>query len=309
MSERLPQENENLSNVDLGELARWLDIYNRHFSLGSIAGRHLTKDESEEDGKSQGSDGEQQISFAEIERRTRELLAKSGLSLERIRSGGFVASSDKEGADFPSVLRVNIGNGAKFLSYLGSLTGDKLSEEQRQGLIRVAEDLALQLAEQYDLENGEDDRALELFGNASKIISEYKRLDGEGATGCVDVVSKLKRYLEVSKKGYLREQLLVEKEGLLAEVGGRNFGPSRWHTDSAEEVYWKHWEVAKDAVSALKKNPKASELLGRVVDNLKASIDYAKRDITKKLSDGNKEYFAWWNNEAMNSLGKIREEL
>lgn len=296
-----------LSKTDLNELVSWLDTYNRQFSLGALGAKAIMAGWREEDGEGADSAVEQRVSSAEIELRTRVLLEKSGLILEPIHSGGFILSSDKE-TGFPSKLRINLGDGKQFLRYLASLEGNKLSENQRGSLVRVAEDLTAQLTTQYDLENAEDGRLLELFGNANKIISEYERMDSEGAEDLSVAVSELRQCLDLSKKGYLREDLLVRKEGLLAEVGGRNFGPSQWHIDSDKDSYWKRWEDAIETVRVIEKNPKAYELLAQVKENLRASIDYAKRDIATKVETG-KAGFDWWNNEAFQFLDNIREQL
>ncbi|MDO8483083.1 MAG: hypothetical protein Q7S86_04685 [bacterium] len=303
-------EEVTLSKLNLGELSLWLNTYNRQFSLGALAGRAtIGRDDQAESTVLDSSAREQRLSFSEIERRTKDLLTQSGLALEAVKGGGVVLSSNLNAPDYPMELRVNLSDGKRFARYLEVLRGNTLEDGQRTGLIDVAGSITTQLKTHYQLENSEDDRLLELFGNASHIIGEYERLETEGSLGLSDSIKELKRLVDVARKGYLREELLVEQEGLLAEVGGRNFGPSRWHVDTSEALYKDYWSRALATVHSLEKNPKASSLLTRVKENLKASMDYAKRDITERLKDESKSSFEWWNNQAFQFLDTVREEI
>jgi len=306
-----------LSKLDLGELARWVNSYNAQFNWGSILGRNIVRGihEAEAEAKratleeSESEEQQQRISLEEITQRTREMLQQSGLSLESVHGVGTIFSSETPESVRSSELRINLSDGKRFLKYLENLNGRKLTESQKNGLETVVSTLTTQLKGEYELDNPEDTRLLELFGVASKLIVEYERLEQEGAGGMAQAVATLKRLVEFSKKGYLREHLLAEKAGLLEEIGGENFGPSKWHTDSSWETYKKYWEGALETVKILKKNPKASELLSQVQRNLEGSIRYAKNDIRTKLAEGNREYFAWWNNEAFKFLDDIRKAI
>ena len=274
-----------LARLDLGELSAWLEKYNSQFGWGGLLARVVIGTAHETDGKEQTletSEQDQQLSFSEIQRRTRSLLEDSGLSLEPIRSGGVLMSSNLEGDDYPSQLRINLVDGKRFVHYLEVLHGSRISEHQRTGLSQVAENLTKQLKTEYELENPNDERLLELFGHASHIFDEYTRLEQEGAKGLGESTKELHRLFDIAKRGYLREELSAEKEDLLAEVGGQNFGPSKWHTDSSGDDYVKRWNRALDSARNMRSNPKALELFKKVQENLIASAEYVKEDITTK---------------------------
>jgi len=286
-----------LSQLDLGELSAWLEKYNRQFNWGSMTARYNAgemRGAEETEGEEETVpvlpehlEKEKHISFAEITQRNKKLLAASGLTLEPVK-GPFTLKS-AEGDAASSELRINLGDGKKFARYLGTLHGAQLSDTQRTGLQAVARSLTEQMRKEYDLDNPDDERLLELFGSTSQIIVEYARLEKEGGVGLADSVSELKRLFEISKRGYLREQLLAENGDLLAEVGGHNFGPSKWHTDSSVEDYIQRWDRALDIARTIGKNPKARELLKQVVDNLIASVEYIERDIeARRTAEGKK---------------------
>src|SRR3989338_1360362 len=181
------------------------------------------------EGKPPVSDSEtkREVSLGEIQKRNNAVLSKTGLSLESVQAAGVVMS--EEGTEYPSELRINLSDGRQFVKYLESLKGGILSPSQKTGLERVVLSLVSQLRGQYDLDNAEDERLLELFGNASKIISEYERLDAEGVRGLHTSISELQELVAVSKKGYLREYLLAEENQFLIDIGEHKFGPSEWH--------------------------------------------------------------------------------
>lgn len=271
-----------LRRTDLGEVAGWLDIYNKQFHLGTLAAKTMMRGWKDDSSTLEGTETEKEVSFDEIRKRNQIVLSRTGLSLEAVRAIGVIMS--EEGTEFPSELRINLSDGKQFVKYLESLKGDSLSQSQTIGLERTASNLIAQLRGQYDLANHEDERLLELFGNASRIIAEYERLNTEGGTGLGTCISELKNLVATAKQGYLREHLLAEDEQLLAEIGGRNFGPSKWHTDSSEEGYIKRWSKALETLSEIARNLKAKGLHEQARGNLLASLEYAEKDMVGRKS-------------------------
>lgn len=271
-----------LRKTDLGEVAGWLNIYNRQFHFGTLAAKTVMRGWKDESSISDGgeTEKEKELSFDEIQRRNQVVLSRTGLSLEPVRAIGVIMS--QEGTEFPSELRINLSDGRQFVRYLESLKGDSLSQSQTFGLERTADSLTAQLKGQYDLANADDERLLELFGHASRIISEYERLDKERGKGLGHCIAELRELVSISKQGYLREHLRVVQEQLLVEIGGKHFGPSRWHTDITEEGYIKRWNKALTTLSEIAQNPKAKEFAERVRGHLLASLEYAEKDMKKR---------------------------
>lgn len=293
--------NAELQKTDLGEVAGWLDIYNKQFHLGTLAAKTVMRGWKDESVTADlETEAAKRVSFDEIQKRNQAVLSRVGLSLEPVRAIGVVMSD--EGTEYPSELRINLSDGKQFMSYLNSLKGDSLSPSQKIGLKRTAGSLLAQLKVEYDLANPEDERLLELFGSASKIIAEYERLDMEGGKGLGDCITELKNLVAIAKQGYLREHLLAQKGRLLAEIGGRNFGPSKWHTDSTEEGYIKMWNKALETLSEIAKNPKAKGLYEQACGNLLASLEYAEKDMIDRKS-------SLLNNKISSFLKAVKKKL
>jgi len=157
---------------------------------------------------------------------------------------------------------------------------DKLSESQIHGLKAVIRSLTIQLKSQYEISDPNDERAIELLGNLNKIIKAYEKI------GLSELITDLSKYSEIASKKFLREYLLVERSNLLAEIGGKNFGPSQWHRDSTEQTYReKYWGSALRIVEIIGKNKNAREFQSQVIEHLKESLKWAKKDLIKNQSD------------------------
>lgn len=178
-------------------------------------------------------------------------------------------------------LRLDIGDGKKFVNYLHTLKEINLS--QLKGLAKVAEILELQLTHGYDLANPEDERLLELASSLKNIVPEYKRIAGLNPS-LETSATLLEEVYKSVKDGCLKEYILVKDEHLLDLVGGRNFGPSKWHTDSSEKDYIKRWNQVIETLAFIAKNPKAKELYEKARNNLFASLEYAEKDMKERKS-------------------------
>ena len=177
-------------------------------------------------------------------------------------------------------MRFKLFDSKKFLNYLGEMDKDKLSESQIHGLKAVIRSLTIQLKSQYEISDPNDERAIELLGNLNKIIKAYEKI------GLSELITDLSKYSEIASKKFLREYLLVERSNLLAEIGGKNFGPSQWHRDSTEQTYReKYWGSALRIVEIIGKNKNAREFQSQVIEHLKESLKWAKKDLIKNQSD------------------------
>jgi len=178
-------------------------------------------------------------------------------------------------------MRLDIGDGKKFTAYLHSLR--EVTGSQAKGLAKVSEILALQLTKGYDLTNSEDERLLELAASLKNITSEYRRIAGINPTLEASAMLLEDVYSAV-KDGCLREYILAKDEKLLLPIGREGFGPSRWHTDSSEEMYIKRWNEALEALSTINQNPKAKGLYEKARRNLLACLEYAEKDMAQQKS-------------------------
>ncbi len=277
--ENEPLKKENLRNIDINVVSKLIEKYNRQFNIGTLAAEMMIKRMEDEMGNQSSHEGK--ISLEEIQEQTKEILENTGISLEPIKGPGYMTT--ESGGTYSSEMRINLGDGKKFIEYINALDVEILTISQIEGLKAVAESLEKQLVGEYELDNPDDERNIELFGNLSNIIEVYKRIDPEGNKGLTLSIKNLEQYLEIARKGYLKEYLISKKERLLDEVGGQNFGPSKWHTDSNEESYRHFWEGAMVSLEKIHSNPKASDLYKKIVENLKQSLIYAKADLTPTL--------------------------
>jgi len=150
-----------------------------------------------------------------------------------------------------------------------------LTSGQIHGLSEVAKNLICQLAGEYKLEDLADERILNLFSCLSQMIVLYREL------GLGDSVKSLAKYLEISRAGYLREYLAVERVGLFAEIDGQNFGPSTWQRDETPEGYRARWNRAINVLNLVSQNPQADRLAQKLRTHLRESAEYARKDLER----------------------------
>jgi len=261
----------NLNEIDFGELVQDIKKYNSQFGLGNILGSIIDREIT--GGEKEGLDLEieSQLSWGNIELKFKDELTDTGLSLETIDGNATIYIGDDK---FPSSqMRINIKNGKAFVQYLNSLSQETLTDNQRYGLEEVAESITFQLSHEYKLDDPEDERVLNIFGHLEPVINSYRKL------GLSESTKQLSEYLDFARKGYLLDYLIVQREGLFAEIGGKNFGPSEWHTDANPEHYQKMWDKALDMLDRVRKNTRATELSDKLRTHLKKSAEYAQQDI------------------------------
>ena len=269
---------------ELGSLAIAIQEYNREHGMGAIAadiilGAMRSQEDSgdEEDISREASN--EKPSLSGLRERFKQTLAETGLSIEPVRGNAVYSNIPEREEQHATEIRINIANHNKFLQYLEILSSDTISDMQISGLRAVAESLTQQLKTEYELTNADDERMMELFASLDHLIAHYRRLDPDNRKGLSRSVSSLENHWIAAKGGYLRERLRAEKEQLLDEVGGENFGPSKWHQDMGTEEYERKWNRVVDTTKEIRQNPKAESLVELIVKNLLASIDYARIDI------------------------------
>jgi hypothetical protein len=258
-------------SIDLGKLVIMIREYNQQFGWGSIMAKTLLNCFQKEKIEELDFEIQRQISWGKIEKEFGVILEEIGLSLEPIRGAFTIFGVNSE---IPSSeMRLNIENPNMFISYISSLIPSEITSSQIYGLEEVANNLTLQFSGNYHLEDLADERILNFFSCLSPMVARYQEL---GLGKSVEILDK---YLNISKKGYIREYLLTEKTSLLSEVGGKNFGPSKWRTDMRPEMYKERWIQTVDILKSISKNPRAGELVEQIRCNLKKSVEYAMKDL------------------------------
>ncbi len=283
------EHHEELKSMDLSLITHELEAYNDQFNIGRIMGRELlrsmrSEDDQEESGTEQSAEArhqENQTEFIErINAKYGILLAKAGISLEAIESGAVLMMNTDTLKS--SQLRINIVDHQQFINYLQSLDPESITPTQIEGLTKTITSLQAQLEQQYTLEKP-DSRATELMSDLKGIVDAIEKLDPQHKNGLAEAAKDFSKYLELASKKYLKEYLLVERSGLLAEIGGDNFGPSKWHTDTTEESYLKHWRDALDILNQVKRNTNAADLYIQLSTHLSQSADYARQQLSEAL--------------------------
>jgi hypothetical protein len=287
---------EVLGKLDISDLKKSLEEYNKQFDFGTLLAERLIEGF---EGKNEDNNlYKPKISIEDIEDKHRGIIDKTGISLESVRKGVMFASETSDEERQPSEMRINLKDGKKFLSYLNSLNIENLKESQITGLKLVADSLTKQLVEQYELDNPEDERMLELFGSLNDIIQEYKRLDSSRRNGLTESMKDLSEYISLSRDGYLREYFVAKNNHLLDTLDSDSFGPWKWHKDSNEKSYERFWNESIKKLNLIGKNQKADNLYKKVKDNLKEVLFNVKKDITdnsehfKKNPQKTKNYLA-----------------
>ncbi len=277
-----------IDTIDLGELVQAIEQYNSQFGLGSLMASILNSSLRGE--TKEGLDFEigSQISWGDIERRFKDVIKATGISLEAV--GGYATIFTGEDQIPSSQMRINLADSRVFVKYLNTLSRETLTPSQRYGLEKVADNFTLQLSKEYRLNDPSDNRVLNLFSQLEQVISSYQKL------GLGNSTERLSEYLEFARKGCLLDYITIQRQDLFAEIGGNNFGPSRWHIDMSPEYYQSRWSGALDTLDRVSQNPRAAELAQRLRVYLKQSAEYAQRDLMDNprlayIPDVNKQAF------------------
>ena len=279
-----PEHEKSLGEINLSGLVVSLENYNEQFEPGAMIAEALM---GPGEGETRDIEQRREDELQNILKRHREDLGRAGLSLEPVKSGITLIPSGVESMEdvkHALEMRINLADGKKFVNYLDALKEAPISQGQAKSLEVIAQSLTSQLSTQYQLENPDDERMIQLFGSLDQIIERYHELDKTGEAGISESVEKLSKYLEIARSKYLKEYLWAQNGGLLNEIGEKDkyFGPSKWHTDANEELYRDtYWGRAIRIVKAMSKNPNARIFQLDVIDRLEESLRYAKSDITQ----------------------------
>src|SRR3989338_2587014 len=120
---------------------------------------------------------------------------------------------------------------------------------------------------------------LSCWGGINAIVQKFQQLDPDGSKGLDDdSVRQLVIYAEAAKKRCLKEYLMADRY-LGQEIGGRNFGPSKWHTDASIELYQAKWDEALAILKTIRQNPHAEEIYNQFKTYLKGSANWALENI------------------------------
>ncbi len=274
-----PAENEKVA-VSIGNVnALFTDIarYNDQFSMPSqIVGLfHSLMDLNEGKGElsevlSKGAEQTQMLTASGINLVHEPVLNKLGLQLEPVsgKKGALYGMGQKAEV---GEMRINIKDGRRFLSFLQALSPDAISEtELKENLHSLSDTLAQQIFNGYDLKDPSDE-ALQLFGSLESIVNEYNRLHIAGT-------ERLETYLMHSKRGDLREFILVQSQGLLSEPG-KYFGPADWQKDASPEYLNGRWDTPLAILKMARENPKAQELYHQLFNHLSNCLKIAQANL------------------------------
>lgn len=307
-----PEHEKSLGEINLIGLVVSLDNYNEQFEPGAMIAEAIM---GPKEGETRSIEKRREDEVQNILKRHREDLGRAGLSLEPVKSGITLIPSGVESMEdvkHHTEMRINLADGKKFVNYLDALKEAPLGEGQAKALEAIAQNLTIQLSTQYQLENPDDERMIQLFGSLDQIIERYHELDKNGEAGISESVAKLSKYLEIARGKYLKEYLWAQNSGLLNEVGEKDkyFGPSKWHTDANEEQYRdRYWGRAVKTVKAMGKNPNARIFQLEVIDRLEESLRYAKSDLMQDPTYADQaDVFKAIIDDAYDELEKIKSE-
>ncbi len=296
----------DLKDIDTTQLIVLLKKYNHKFGMGvsmfgmlsGLFDKEEVNAENEENVRNEQQSGvgdnlhrqkvEELLDYEQLKQEVEPILTSTGLELQPVNPGWTTYSS--EGSHEGVEMMLNLKDGKKFVDYLQSLDPDTITESQKDGLREVASILLQQFTSQYDLSNAEDERLIELMGNLSSIIFEYKRLDSS-KNDLTSSISKLEEYLGIARKGYLREYRQAEIFKLDKPFSKEGF-VLRWHIDASPELLQKKWNEVIDTLQAISKNENANaEIYAQAIKTANEAIETAIADVTN-LSDAEKGYEA-----------------
>ena len=229
-SELRPLELQNNSSPNLGGFIHAVERYNSQFNLGTTLAEILEDRLDEAEGISVPR--ETKISIEEIESTYESTIALTGIGVERVNMNPIIGPEE---TTYTSRVGINLQDGNKYVNYLSSLQADEMDDLTIEALRVIAENLVIQLCSQYDLSDSNDNRMIDLLSHGRGIVDEYRRIDQEGRMGLIDSVSRLDKYIQIAKKGYLREHLAVEGKQLLIPPEDRSFNPAHWQRDITPE--------------------------------------------------------------------------
>lgn len=271
---KTPFETELLNSVSA------IDIYNDQRSMGASLARALLGGiPSEQDNNNPDL---LVTPFEELKAAVTEPLSKLGLGLDHKRNAFIIAGHNNNESELADIC---LHDGPRFISFLEALQEQPISAELSLALQNICSAFINQIKVEYDLSDSNNDNLLELFGSLDKIIQKLEGLENADSD-LKHLTIKLREILTIARSGYLREQVLVDRNYLFNPIG-EGFGPSTWVGDTNTEQYESKWENALRVLEVVSQNPRAAELFETVRSHLLASVIYAKQDDRSFLQSHN----------------------
>lgn len=264
-----------------------IEKYDEQYSMGAMMADAVI-------GSMQNKEKPPKIKFKDVLQENEQYTQLVGLSIEPVKTENiklYGAQNTEKGIESfeksPREIRVNISDHIKFLDSLSVFNKDNITELDAKNLSELANSLEMQIKNQYRLDDPDEDRLLEMFAGLSKMIDKYKELDTEKKLNLYDKAEHLEKYLETSRKGYLREFLAIETNNFLPIADGKlgnfkeaGFTVSAWQEDSSVDRYENYyWERALNALDYINKNPNAKEFFQEILNYFKKCADAAEKDI------------------------------
>jgi hypothetical protein len=206
-------------------------------------------------------------------------LQKIGIDLESPNKKGDIDMNEQY---VSGEVMIHLFDRDSYIDYLKSLEPGKISSSQEKLLQIITNKISGQIDREYNLEDPDGDtRMLEIFSGLREIVAEYERL------GLEKEVSLFKDYLKYINSGYLKEYILVKNNNVFSEIG-TGFNLSTFQKDSSPKMYKQYWENRFfTTLEKVKKNPEAVDLVNKMIDHAKKSIEFAEND---PLENYPKEY-------------------
>lgn len=266
MEKHIESKQTPLNSLDVSNLIAQIDEYEQKYGL--LSSTLNAYEISEENDFIKG-----------MTEKSKNLLDVTGLGFVSVETQWMKKTLDGHRSSIE--MRLEIKEGRKFLEYLKALDPDSITEEQRQGLVKLDELLSHQLGYVYDVINSENDEMLELLINARAIVEEYKRLS---------VPVKLEEYSPYIEKRCLREYLLAKRFDIakpMLEGGGYDL---LWYrglsiSNVTPEILGEKWNEIIKAIKLIKKNDDARKIYEQALDTAKDAAALSLEEISEMPDD------------------------
>lgn len=296
----------NVQIVDINNLFKDIESYNRQFSLGrqmsSLISGVFDKREKEKNSEDSArifngiSDKQQHMSALELSVTHSDLLKNIGLSLDPVSGKEGVAFFEGKRAE-SGEMRLSIDNRGHFTAFLKGLMSEQISKTSLgENLTSLTNVLNKQILDNYDLKEP-DDKTLSFLGSLGTIVTEYKRL------GLASEAEKLEEYLIHSGEGSLREFVEIRASGLMQKPG-EGFGPADWVKDSGPKFLTRKWDEALVVLRNASGNPKAHGPYKELLAHLRKCVVIAQENL-----EGIENYTSENKDKLKEILAKAADEL
>lgn len=221
-------------------------------------------------------DIESSITVDDLIKRNINTLQKIGLDLESPNKNGDIDMNEQY---VNGEVMIHLFDKDSYIDYLKSLEPGKISSSQEKLLQIITNKISGQIDREYNLEDPDGDtRMLEIFSGLREIVAEYERL------GLEKEVSSFKDYLDYINSGYLKEYILVKNNNVFGDIGA-GFNLSTFQKDATPEMYKYYWENRFfKTLETVQRNPEAGELVEKMINHARKSIEFAENDPLESCS-------------------------